>query len=98
MSCCQKDTPKDCFSGDFAHWEHFLKDLLQKGDYTTKLDMKDAYFLVSLHQESQEKARFKWKGKIYKFLCMCFGLGLAPRVFTKLLKVLIALTRRLNDY
>ena len=32
----------------------------------------------------------------YNFLCLCFGLGQAPEVFTKLLKILIALLRRIN--
>ena len=73
-----------------------LKDLLQNKDYMVKLDLKDAYFSVPLHKESQEKVRFMWKGRIYQFLCMCFGLGPAPRVFTKLLKIPIALMRRLN--
>ena len=40
--------------------EHFkrkrlflLKEVLQKGDYMCEFDLKDAYFLVSLHPESQ---------------------------------------------
>ena len=35
-------------------------------------------------------------GNLYEFLCLCFGLGPAPRIFPKLLKVPIALLRRLN--
>ena len=35
-------------------------------------------------------------GNLYKFLCLCFGLGPAPRIFTNLLKIYIALLRRLN--
>ena len=35
-------------------------------------------------------------GNLYQFLCLCFGLGLAQRIFSKLLKVPIALLRRLN--
>ena len=75
---------------------HFLKDLLQKGDYMCKLDLKDAYFSVPLHQDFQKFVRFQWKEKIYQFLCLCFGLGPAPRMFTKLMKVPMALLRRLN--
>ena len=32
----------------------------------------------------------------YNFVCLCFGLGPAPEVFTELLKILIALLRRIN--
>ena len=28
--------------------------------------------------------RFLWSGSLYEFLCLCFGLGPAPRIFTKL--------------
>jgi len=73
-----------------------LKELIQKGDFMIKIDLKDAYFSVPLNKDSQKYVRFQWKGKIYQFLCLCFGLGPAPRVFTKLLKVPIALMRRLK--
>jgi len=39
---------------------------------------------------------FSGREKIYEFLCMCFGLGPAPRLFTKLMKVPISLLRKLN--
>ena len=52
-----------------------------------KLDLKDAYFCVPLSQESQKLVRFYWSGNLYEFLCLCFGLGPAPRIFTKLIKI-----------
>ena len=73
-----------------------LKDILQPGDLMCKLDLKDAYFSVPLHAKSQKYVRFQWNKKIYQFLCLCFGLGPAPRVFTKLMKIPIAVLRRLN--
>jgi len=73
-----------------------LKDLLQPGDLMCKLDLKDAYFAVPLHPDSQKYVRFQWGQKIYQFLCLCFGLAPAPRVFTKLMKIPIAVMRRLN--
>jgi len=69
---------------------------LQEGDYMCKLDLKDAYFSVPLHKDSQKFVRFLWEGNLYQFLCLCFGLGPAPRIFTKLLKIPIALLRRIN--
>ena len=42
------------------------------------------------------KIRFQWKGNLYEFLCLCFGLGPAPRIFTKLLKIPTSLLRRKN--
>ena len=73
-----------------------LKEMLQQGNYMWKIDLKDAYFSVPLHKESQKYIRFQWKGRLYQFLCLCFGLAPAPRFFTKLMKVPISLFRRLN--
>jgi len=73
-----------------------LKEFLKKGDFLCKIDLKDAYFSVPLSQESQKYVRFQWKGDIYQFLCLCFGLAPAPRVFTKLMKIPVALMHRLN--
>ena len=73
-----------------------LKHIIQEGDWMCKLDLKDAYFSVPLDQNSRKFVRFQWKGTLYEFMCLCFGLGPAPRVFTKLLKIPISLLRKIN--
>ena len=87
----------------FIPYQHFkmeglnlLQNMLQKGDYMCKLDLKDAYFCVPLKKESRKYVRFQWEGTLYEFLCLCFGLGPAPLIFTKILKVPISLLRRLQ--
>ena len=65
-------------------------------DYMCKIDLKDAYFTVPLDKLCRHLVRFLWEGSFYEFLCLCFGLEPAPRVFTKILKVPISLLRRLN--
>ena len=61
-----------------------------------KLDLKDAYFSVPLHEKTKRFVQFRWGGQIYQFLCMCFGLGPAPKVFTKLLKCPISVLQKLK--
>ena len=73
-----------------------LKDVLTHGDYMCKIDLKDAYISVPLAESSCKFVRFTWAGELYEFKCLCFGLGQAPRCFTTLLKVPIALLRRLG--
>ena len=59
-----------------------------------KLDLKDAYFSVPLNPASRKFFRFLWSGKLYEFICLRFGLGSAPRTFTKLLKIPVLVLRR----
>ena len=64
-----------------------LKHIIQEGDWMCKLDLQDSYFSFPLDQNSRKLVRFQWKGTPYEFMCLCFGLGPAPRIFTKLLKI-----------
>lgn len=75
---------------------HLLKEMLQEGDYMCKINLKDPYFSVLTFNRHKKFLQFKWNNKIYEFQCLCFGLGPAPLIFTKLLKVSIAILRRLN--
>lgn len=58
-----------------------------------KIDLKGALFSVPLHKDSQKLVRFLWEEDLYEFLCQCFGLELAPRIFLKLLKIPISVVR-----
>ena len=87
----------------FIRWEHFkmegihlVKDILQEGDWMVKLDLKDAYFSVLIHQEHRQYLQISWKGMIYQFNCLPFGLSSAPRVFTKTMRPVIAWLRQLG--
>ena len=67
-------------------------EMLLPGHKMCKIDLKDAYFAIPLSVKSRKYVRFQWKGFLYEFCCLCFGLSPAPLVFTKLLKVPIFLS------
>ena len=75
-----------------------LKYMLQKGDYMCKLDLKDAYFSVPLYKDSRQLVCFCWSGNVYEFRCLCFGLGPASQIFTKLLKVLMTILSKIAEH
>ena len=64
-----------------------------KGRYMTKVDLKDAYFMVPVHQKHQHLTRFMWKGRAYQFTCLPFGLSSAPWAFTKITRPIITVLR-----
>ena len=49
------------------------------------IDLKDTYFSVPVFQSHRN-----WNFKRYEFTCLPFGLSLAPRVFTKIFKPIMA--------
>ena len=57
---------------------------------------KRCLFWHTSSQEVRKYIRFQWEVNLYEFLCLCFGQGLAPLIFTKLLKIPIAFLRRIN--
>ena len=70
-----------------------LRDILKQGDYMTKVDLKDAYFMVPVHQKHRDLTRFMWKGRAYQFTCLPFGLSSAPWAFTKITRPIITVLR-----
>ena len=75
---------------------HTLPDLIQTGDYMIKLDLKDAYLQIPIHQDHQHLLQFQWEEKTYQFMCLPFGLTSAPRVFTKVLKPPLGILRQMG--
>jgi len=75
---------------------YLLKHLVQTENWTIKIDLKDAYFTVPVSKQHQPLLRFMYGGLRYQLSCLPFGLGPAPRLFTKLLKPVVTLLRRLG--
>ncbi|GFO26946.1 Pol polyprotein [Plakobranchus ocellatus] len=68
--------------------------LVKKDAFMASIDLKDAYFSVSMHNAYKKFFRFKWRDKLFEFNVLPNGLALAPRLFTKLLKPLFASLRK----
>ena len=58
---------------------------VQKGDWLTSLDLRDAYLHVPMHPDSRRFLRFMFNGNCYEFKVLPFGLSSAPQVFTRVM-------------
>lgn len=61
--------------------------------YFTVVDQKDAYYMIPMHKSSRKFLKFRWKSILYEYLCLPFGLSLAPWLYTKVLKPVLAYLR-----
>ena len=72
---------------------HVVRDLLQKNDWMTRIDLKDAYFSIPINPQHQKFLQFRWQKRAFQFTCLPFGLASAPRVFTKILRPVVGFLR-----
>lgn len=84
----------------FVKYEHFkmegldtVKFLVREGDWMVKLDLKDAYLTIPVLPAHQKFWRFLWRDRFFQFTCLAFGLSSAPRLFTKIMKVVVSFLR-----
>ena len=81
----------------FLKTQHFkmeqviqVKDLLREGMWMAKIDLEDAYYSIPIASSHRKFLQFYWKGQLYQYRCLCFGLSTAPYTFTKICKPLLA--------
>ncbi len=55
-------------------------------DWFAAIDLKDAYFHVSILPQHRPFLRFVFEGRAYQYKVLPFGLSLSPRVFTKVVE------------
>ena len=88
---------------EFVEYNHFKQETLDivlksinKNNFFTSLDLTDAYFSIPMHSSSIKYLKFYWKDKLYAFQCLPFGISSAPRIFTKIMKVVFSHIRSLG--
>ena len=62
--------------------------------YFARIDLKDAFLSVEIHPNSQPYLTFSWRASLYCWTRLPFGLKTSPRIFTKLLKPVVATLRK----
>ena len=90
LSKFNKLIPKQSFQMETL--EKALK-LIKPGSFFCKLDLKDAFYSIPIHNESKKYFRFKFDSQLFQFEVMPQGYRESPRIFTKVLKVPLAFLR-----
>ena len=72
-----------------------LKFLLQQNDFLCKIYLKDPYFVISLSKQSSKTEIQVVRQPLRVSLTLLWFLGPAPKVFTKLIRISVALFRRI---
>ena len=70
-----------------------IKRWIRPGFFMASIDLTDAYFSLGLHKSGRRFCRFRWRGRTYEYKVVMFGLGPSARVFTKMLKAVLAFVR-----
>lgn len=60
------------------------------------VELRDAYFIVSVHRDSRKYLKFSFHNKLYSFTCLPFGLCSAPYIFTKIIRPIVKYLREYN--
>ena len=68
--------------------------LMRPGIWMASINLKDAYFYIPIAWSHWKYLQFCIAVKVYQFHVTPFGLSSAPRVFTKILLVLIFLIKQ----
>ena len=59
------------------------------GSWMATIDLKDAYWHIPIHRRFRNYLAFSVERNTYRFKAMPFGLNIAPRIFTKIVGVMI---------
>ena len=68
--------------------------LIRPNMYMAKLDIKDAYYSIPIHEVDQKLLKFEHRGKLYKYTVLPNGYTEGPRKFTKTMKPPLAKLRQ----
>ena len=82
-------------------YRHFKMDTLEtalamvtKNCYLASLDWRDAYYTVPVAMSDRKFLRFRWNKILYQYTALPMGLASAPRIFTKITKVMFSELRK----
>ena len=81
------------FKMDSVHTAAYL---ISQDFFLASVDLRDAYYSIPIDPRFRKYLKFPWRGKCYQYKALPNGLSTAPRLFTKLLKPVLATLREMG--
>ena len=82
---------------DFTIYRHFKMDhlssvmrMVPQNSFMASIDITSAYFSLPVKPRDRDLLQLQFKGKRYRYTCLPNGYSPGPRVFTKIMKALLA--------
>ena len=66
-----------------------IMSLISRGDFFISIDLTDAYHAIAIHLFFRRFLTFVFLNVYYQFTCLPQGLTSSPRIFTKIMKVVL---------
>lgn len=60
---------------------------LIRNAFMVKIDIKDAYYSVTIAEDEQKYFKFQHEGQLYQYTALANGFSPGPRKFTTIVKV-----------
>jgi len=86
---------------EYVEYHHFKMDtfetalnLIKPKCLMASADLRHAYYSVPIDKQYRKYLRFTWKNKMFQYICLPNGIGSAPRLFTKIMKVPYSVLRK----
>ena len=73
-----------------------IKESLRNGQWAIQMDIKSAYCHVPMHHRHRCFLHFRYKGKVYQFKTLPFGLSTALKTFTRCTRPILLYYRKLG--
>lgn len=73
---------------------HTATNIIVPGVFMTSIDLQDAYFTFPISVKDRKFLKFRWEGKLWRFIGLPMGITCALFYFTKLITPIFAYMRR----
>lgn len=73
-----------------------VQEMVESGDWMEHLDLADGFHHLSIMREHRKYVCFEWRGVLYRWVALAFGLACSPYYFGKTVRPVVLQLRKLG--